>query len=69
MKTIGYRDLGDTRRIVYYYQSPENNLPYLFCEKRHDRIKKALNSIKGLGNCEVVLIKGNKKMNLFYRGL
>lgn len=69
MKTIGYRDLTDQRGIVYCYESPENSLSWLFNQKRHERISKALREIKHLGNCEVVLIKGNKTRHLFYRGI
>jgi len=52
MKTIGYRDRADASgRIKLYHKHGINHV---------DRIKEALQDIRGLGNVRIFLIQGRK---------
>ena len=70
MKTIGYRDLGDPRGIIYQFNKPSRNWREdLFChgQTRLERIQTALTDLQHTGNIRIFLIKGNKKRLLFSR--
>ena len=61
MKTIGIRDRADqTGRIKVYKRDGINHV---------DRIKEALENIKGLGNVRIFLIQGRKFRLISQKGL
>jgi hypothetical protein len=66
MKTIGYIDKCDGNKTVRGYVKKEERS--LFQQKRGERIQEALKELKHLGNCHIVMIKGNKTRILFSRG-
>jgi len=56
MKTISYRDLGDPRRVYYDYVGPLADLPGQPAHIR--RIIAALAYLRGLGHCEIGIVRG-----------
>lgn len=60
MKSIGYKDIATGNKGIV-------NLYFKEGEKRHERIKNALNELKHTGNIAIYLIKGNKIRLLFIR--
>lgn len=68
MKTLAYKDLGDTRNILYHPRIDKYKKD-LFDMNRHERNIDFLKEIKHVGNIAVYLIKGNKRRLLFVRGL
>lgn len=65
MKTLAWKDLGDTRE-VYYTPLIGNEKHSLFSPSRHERNKKLLESIKHTGNISVYMLKGNKPPRLLF---
>ena len=60
MKTIGFRDIaGGSIHLYINKGNPE--------QKRHDRIKEAINDLKHTGNIIVYLINGRKYRRLFIK--
>jgi hypothetical protein len=62
MKTIGYRD--NAGGAILCYKSKTNPT-----QKRHDRIKEALNDLSHTGNITIYLIDGNKVRKLYRKGM
>ena len=68
MKTLAWRDLGDTRNI-YYIPKITSRFDSLFRLKRHERNKLLLQDIRHTGNIGIYLLKGNKMRLLFTRDI
>ena len=59
MKSIGYMDIVEGKTIRVF--NPKQNI------NRHERIRMALDELKGMGNIIIYLINGNKYRKLFKR--
>ena len=70
MKTIGYSDKCDSRGQIYIYTQNGQIPKYesLFNERKNERIANGFSNIKGLGNCNIYYIKGNKTRLIAERG-
>lgn len=61
MKTIGYRDKAGGSIYLYKNVSRPD-------QKRHDRVKEALNELRHTGNINIYLIKGNRVRRIAQHG-
>lgn len=61
MKTIAYRDIQGGSIHLYINKENPN-------QKRHDRIREALNDLRHTGRIVVYLVNGNKIRRLFAKG-
>ena len=62
MKTIGFRDVAGGPVRLYENKSKPN-------QKRHDRVRDALNDLRHTGNIVVYLINGRKYRCLYFKGM
>jgi hypothetical protein len=74
MKTIGYIDRGDGNKKLYeFVGNPQLTVgqshDLFLMQKRVERIRNALNDLRGVGNIAVYLIDGKKARKLFVKGL